>query len=135
MNFKEFINICKIKKITAIELSVLFIVFIALGIYYSPRFWHKQEVMMAAKIKADSAVFTSKALEEFATNKKAKSSEVAQKVTDELIYECAKLAKEYSVAKASAKVGVIYTKRKYLRKPPKANLGYVTYRNESEIIV
>ena len=55
--------------------------------------------------------------------------------SDRLIYECAKLAKEYSSAKLSSKAGVIYTKRKYLKKPPKANLGYVTYKNEREILV
>lgn len=58
-----------------------------------------------------------------------------QTLTDELILECAKLAKENSQGKNSSKVGVIYTKRKYLRKPPKANLGYVTYKNEKEIII
>ena len=58
-----------------------------------------------------------------------------QKLTDELIYKCAKLAKEYSTAKTSTKAGVIYTKRKYLRKPPAAALGYVTYKNEKEIVV
>ena len=58
-----------------------------------------------------------------------------QKISEQLILECAKLAKKYSSAANSAKVGVIYTKRKYLRKPPKANLGYVTYRNEKEIVV
>ena len=55
--------------------------------------------------------------------------------SDKLIYECAKLAKEYSTAKMSTKAGVIYTKRKYLKKPPKANLGYVTYKFEKEIVV
>ena len=55
--------------------------------------------------------------------------------SDELILKCAKLAKEYSKGKNSSKVGVIYTKRKYLKKPPGANLGYVTYKNEKEIIV
>lgn len=55
--------------------------------------------------------------------------------TDKLIFECAKLAKEYSSAKLTSKVGVIYTKCKYLKKPPKAPLGYVTYKNEEEIIV
>lgn len=59
----------------------------------------------------------------------------SQIITDELILQCAKLAKEYSVGANSGKIGVIYTKRKYLRKPPKANLGYVTYRNEKEIVV
>lgn len=55
--------------------------------------------------------------------------------SDELILKCAELAKEYSKGKLSSKVGVIYTKRKYLKKPPKANLGYVTYKNEREIII
>ena len=58
-----------------------------------------------------------------------------QNPTDELIFECAKLAKVNSQGKNSSKIGVIYTKRKYLRKPPKANLGYVTYKNEKEIII
>lgn len=51
------------------------------------------------------------------------------------IYECCKLAKQYSTASKSTKIGVIYTKRKFLKKPPAANLGYVTYKNEKEIIV
>ncbi len=58
-----------------------------------------------------------------------------QNLTDDLILKCAKYAKEYSVAKDSSKVGVIYTKRKYLKKPPGAVLGYVTYKNEKEIII
>lgn len=61
--------------------------------------------------------------------------ESGQKVNDEIIFECAKLAKEYSSAKNSSKVGVIYTKAKYLKKPPGANLGYVIYKNEKEIII
>lgn len=59
----------------------------------------------------------------------------SKNITDDLIMRCVKLAKEYSRAKDSAKAGVIYTKRKYLRKPPGAALGYVTYRNEKEIII
>lgn len=55
--------------------------------------------------------------------------------SDKLIFECAKLAKKYSKGSQSSKVGVIYTKRKFLKKPPAANLGYVTYKNEKEIIV
>lgn len=54
---------------------------------------------------------------------------------DSVILKCAMLAKEYSSASTSSKVGVIYTKRKYLRKPPKANLGYVTYKCEKEIVL
>jgi len=55
--------------------------------------------------------------------------------TQDLILECAKYAKQYSSASTSSKVGIIYTKRKNLKKPPKANLGYVTYKNEKEIIL
>ena len=51
------------------------------------------------------------------------------------IFECCKLAREYSSASQPSKVGVIYTKAKYLRKPPAAPLGYVTYRNEKEVLV
>lgn len=61
--------------------------------------------------------------------------EAGQVPTDEIIFECAKLAKEHSIAKDSSKVGVIYTKRKFLKKPTGANLGYVTFKNEKEIIV
>lgn len=57
------------------------------------------------------------------------------KPDDKMIYECAKLAKEFSSAKNSSKAGVIYTKAKYLKKPPKAPLGYVTYKNEQEIVI
>ena len=55
--------------------------------------------------------------------------------SNNLILKCAELAKEYSKGANSSKVAVIYTKRKYLKKPPAANLGYVTYKNEREIIV
>lgn len=84
MNIKEILKSCKVKKIIAIELSVIFVALIAVGIYYSPGFFHNKNVMMAGKIKANSAVFTSKALEEFAQKKGIKSSDVAQKVADEL---------------------------------------------------
>ena len=56
-------------------------------------------------------------------------------ISDDLILRCARLAKEYSSVKNSSKIGVIYTKRKYIRKPPAANLGYVTYKNEKEIVL
>ena len=55
--------------------------------------------------------------------------------TDEIILKCAELAKKYSSGSLSSKVGIIYTKRKYLRKPPGANLGYVTYKGEKEIVI
>lgn len=56
-------------------------------------------------------------------------------LSDELILKCARLAKKHSSGALSSKIGVIYTKAKYLKKPPKANLGYVTYSNEKEIII
>lgn len=62
-------------------------------------------------------------------------AENGAKPDEKIIFECAKLAKENSRAKNSSKVGVIYTKAKYLRKPPCAKLGYVTYKNEKEILV
>lgn len=61
--------------------------------------------------------------------------ESGQKENSEIIYECAKLAKENSSGKLSSKVGVIYTKFKNVKKPPKANLGYVIYKGEEEIII
>ena len=54
---------------------------------------------------------------------------------EETIFECCKLAREYSSAIQPSKVGVIYTKRKFIKKPPKAPLGYVIYKNEKEILV
>lgn len=61
--------------------------------------------------------------------------ESGQIATDEIIFECAKLAKEYSSAKNSTKAGVIYTKAKNLKKPSAAPLGYVIYKDEKEIVV
>ena len=58
------------------------------------------------------------------------------KVPEEsVIFECCKLARNNSAAKQPSKVGVIYTDAKYLKKPPGSPLGYVTYRNEKEILV
>ena len=51
------------------------------------------------------------------------------------IFECCKLAREYSSASQPSKVGVIYTKRKFIKKPPKAPLGYVIYKNEKEVLI
>ena len=55
--------------------------------------------------------------------------------SDDLLLKCANLAKQYSKGANSSKIGVIYTKRKYLKKPPASNLGYVIYKNEREIIL
>ncbi|MBR1907627.1 NFACT family protein [bacterium] len=58
-----------------------------------------------------------------------------KQIDDETILYCARLAKKYSKANLSPKAGVIYTYRKNLKKPPASNLGYVTYKNETEILV
>ncbi len=61
---------------------------------------------------------------------------VNEKEPDELtIFECCKLARKYSSAKQPSKVGIIYTKAKFLRKPPASPLGYVTYKNEKEVLI
>ena len=53
----------------------------------------------------------------------------------EVLEFCAKLTKENSKAKNSGKTSIIMTKRKNLKKPPNTYLGYVTYKNEIEIII
>lgn len=54
---------------------------------------------------------------------------------EEVLLECCKLARNNSSARQPSKVGVIYTKAKNLRKPPASPLGYVTYKNEKEVLV
>ena len=54
---------------------------------------------------------------------------------EETLFECCKLARQYSSATQPSKVGVIYTKRKFIKKPPASPLGYVIYRNEKEVLV
>ena len=55
--------------------------------------------------------------------------------SEEVIFECCKLARKNSSASQPSKVGVIYTKSKFIKKPPAAPLGYVIYKNEKEILV
>jgi len=76
-------DFCKIKKITAIEIVVLLIIFVALGIYYTPKILTSKDVKMIAKIKADNAMFTAKVLEEFSSDKKAVPSAIAKKIVEE----------------------------------------------------
>ncbi len=53
----------------------------------------------------------------------------------ELLLFAANLAKQFSASRNSGKVSVIYTKRKYLKKPQNQKGGMVTYKNETEIVV
>lgn len=54
---------------------------------------------------------------------------------DNVLLKAAQLAVYYSQARNSVKVDVTCVKRKFLKKPPGANPGYVTYTNEMNIIV
>lgn len=58
-----------------------------------------------------------------------------QNPDDSTLLEAAEIAKAFSRAKNSGKVPIIFTKRKYLKKPPAQKGGMVTYRNETEIVV
>ena len=56
-------------------------------------------------------------------------------IPDNIILKAAKLAKEYSSAKNSTKVPVVYTARKYIKRPNNTKSGFVVYKNETEIVV
>ena len=94
---------------------------------------NKQNDYIISKLAKDDDIW-------FHTKERA-GSHVLLKLTDNkepdelVIFECCKLAKRFSSVPENEKAGVIYTKRKYLRKPPASNLGYVTYRNEKEMYV
>jgi len=58
-----------------------------------------------------------------------------KQVPDEVLLYACKLVKENSQMKNSAKASIIFTKRKFIKRPPDTHLGYVTYREEKEIVV
>ena len=64
-----------------------------------------------------------------------KMEELSSYIPKEIIEYCAKLTKKNSKAKDGGKASIIMTKRKNLKKPPNTYLGYVTYKNETEIII
>ena len=72
------------KKIKIIEIIVVLLVIGALAIYFAPNLINKQQDMLKARIKAGNAVFASKVLEKFSTDKNIKPSKAAQSVVDEL---------------------------------------------------
>lgn len=57
------------------------------------------------------------------------------KVPDEVIAKAAAICAYYSEARGRDKVTVDYALKKYVKKPPKANPGFVTYTDYSNIIV
>lgn len=55
-------------------------------------------------------------------------------ITDNIILKAAQITKEYSSQKNNSKTSIIYTKRKYVKKATN-KIAFVTYKNETEIIV
>ncbi len=64
--------------------------------------------------------------------KKNNSREI---VSDDILFKAAKISKEYSVGKFASKVPIIYTLRKYVKKGNSKKQAFVTYKNETEILV
>ena len=63
---------------------------------------------------------------------KTKKNETPDNAT---LYECAKLAKQLSNSRNSGKSLVIFTKRQFIKRPPNTKSGYVTFKNETEVVV
>ena len=72
------------KKISAIEIIVIILVIAVLIIYLAPQILNKKEDKIISQIKADNAIFTSKIIEEFASNANILPSVAAKKTADEL---------------------------------------------------
>ena len=64
-----------------------------------------------------------------------KAPNSSTKIPDNIILKAAQLAKEFSTAKNSSKTAVVYTMRKYIKRPNNTKSGFVVYKNETEIIV
>lgn len=58
-----------------------------------------------------------------------------KELDDDTLLKAAQIAKKYSKQSAAVKAPIIYTKRKYLKRPPNTPAGYVTYKCEQEIVV
>lgn len=63
-----------------------------------------------------------------------KRNNLKEEIPDNILLKAAQLTKEFSSQKNNSKTSVIYTKRKYLKKANN-KLAFVTYKNESEIII
>ena len=58
----------------------------------------------------------------------------SQRIEEKTILKIAKIAKQNSRAKNAAKASVVYTLRKYIKRPNKTKSGFVVYKNETEIV-
>jgi len=65
----------------------------------------------------------------------AKAQNSQQKLNDATLLKIAQIAKKYSSAKDSTKTAIIYTQRKYIKRPNNTKSGLVVYKNEKEIVV
>ena len=72
------------KKLTIVEIIVLIFALSVFSIYIIPKLMTSGENSKISKLKASSAIFTSKIIEEFAKDKNATPSVLAQKVVEEL---------------------------------------------------
>ena len=54
---------------------------------------------------------------------------------NDTLLKTAQLAKQYSSAKNSSKTSVVYTMRKYIKRPLNTKSGFVVFKNEREIVV
>ncbi|MFH0701990.1 MAG: NFACT family protein [bacterium] len=64
-----------------------------------------------------------------------KAHSAKENIPETTLYEAANLAAYFSQGKNSLNVPVIYTKRKFLKKPSSSKPGYVTYSNEKTLFV
>ena len=63
-----------------------------------------------------------------------KRNNTKEEVPENVILKAAILTKEFSSQKDNSKTSIIYTKRKYVKKA-KNKLAFVTYKNETEIVI
>lgn len=61
-----------------------------------------------------------------------KKNNSKEEIPNEVLLSCAKLAKRFSKANQDAKIPIIYTERKYVKKA-NSKIAFVTYKNEIEI--
>ena len=64
-----------------------------------------------------------------------KKNNSKEQISDDVLYEAAKLTKEHSSVKNNSKVPIIYTQRKYVKKAKSKGLAFVTYKNATEILL
>ena len=72
--------------------------------------------------------------------KNGRSSHVLLKVqgksvTDKIIVACAEICAYFSADRESDKTEVVYTEKRYVKKPPQSPLGFVTYTEYKSVVV